>query len=132
VVHIQLQLTKLWLTNVVTTEMLGAQSSPDRPQDYAVKGEIRTYAGGRQRAVGSLGASGQWKFQLMELTATQVETLKTWMEAGVTVLARDHRGQSMYGTFFGVTVGENMAQLWQNATYTAEITLQAVDVVEGV
>lgn len=127
-----LQLTKMWITNVVTTEMLGANTSPGRSQTYSVKGEIRTYAGGRQRAVGSTGVSGSWKFTLVELSQANVTTLKSWMAQGVTVLARDHRGQWMYGTFFAVDVAENASQLWQNATYTADITLQAVDVVEGV
>ena len=127
-----LQLSKLWLANVVTQELLGSNSAPSRSQSFGVKGEIRTYAGGRQRAIGTIGMSGSWKFTLVELTQTNVETLKTWMSSGVTVLARDHRGQSMYGTFFDVGFSENMAQLWPTASYTADITLQAVDVVEGV
>ncbi len=127
----QVQLTKLWLTNVVTGEMLGAQSDPDRSQTYAVAGQVRTYAGGRQRAVGSVGASGAWKFTLVQLTLTQTLTLRTWMEAGVTVLARDHRAQSMYGTYFQVEVGE-VKGIGANTTYTAALELQQVDVVEGV
>jgi hypothetical protein len=126
------QLTKLWLANVVTQELLSAQTVPSKSQSFGVKGEIRTYAGGRQRAIGSTGMSGQWQFVLVELTQTNTETLKTWMSSGVTVLARDHRGQSMYGTFFDLGISENMAQLYPTASYTAQITLQAVDVVEGV
>jgi hypothetical protein len=126
------QLSKLWLTNVVSLESIGAGSDPKRAQAYSVKGEIRTYAGGRQRSVGSIGAAGQWSFTLVELTLTQVNTLRTWMASGVTVFARDHRGQSMYGTFFAVDVGENMAQTIAYATYTADVALQRVDVVEGV
>lgn len=127
-----LQLTKFWLTNVVTQEMLGAQSDPARSWTSAVKGEVRTYASGRQRAVGSVGRSTTWKFTLVELTLNQVEMLETWMDQGVTVLARDHRGQHMYGTFFAVEKAENKAQLYPAATYTASIELQRVDVVEGV
>jgi hypothetical protein len=127
-----IQLTKMWLTSVVSAESLAAQTDPARDQSYSVQGSIRTYAGGRQRAVGSIGASGTWGFTLTELTLANTLTLRTWMEAGVTVFARDHRGQSMYGTFFAVTIAENRAQLYANATYTATIALQAVDVVEGV
>jgi hypothetical protein len=126
------QLSKLWLANVVTQELLSAQTGRSKAQEFGVPGEIRTYAGGRQRAVGSLGMAGKWTFTLMELSQTNTETLKTWMASGVTVLARDHRGQAMYGTFFGLNIAENMAQLYPTATYTADITLQAVDVVEGV
>lgn len=126
------QLTKMWLTHVVTQESLGSQTAPSRSWSAAVKGEVRTYAGGRQRAVGSVGRSNSWKFTLVELTQAQAELLEAWMDQGVTVFARDHRGQSMYGTFFGIDRAENMAQLYPNATYTATIELQRVDVVEGV
>ena len=126
------QLTKFWLTNVVSQDSLGAQTGPKRDQEYTVPGEIRTYAGGRQRGVGSLGPAGTWKVTLVELTSAQVATLRTWMESGVTVFARDHRGQAMYGTFFSLSLGENMSQTYQNATYTAEVEIHRVDVAEGV
>jgi hypothetical protein len=128
---VQIQLTRMFLTNVVTIETLSAQTDPARSQTYSVAGAVRTYAGGRQRAVGSIGLSGSWKFVLVELTLTQVNVMRAWMAAGVTVLARDHRGQSMYGTFFQVDVGENMG-LGTTATYTASIELESVSVVEGV
>lgn len=128
------QLTRLWMTSVVTGESFGWYTDPSREQTYSVKGEIRTYAGGRQRAVGSVGASGSWRFTLVELTLADTAQLREWMEAGVTIYARDHRGQSMYGTFFEVGMGEYPAVTYTSATnlYTANITLQAVDVVEGV
>ncbi len=126
------QLTKMWLTNVVSMESVGAQTAPDREQTHSVQGEIRTYAGGRQRAVGSIGAAGTWKFTLVELTLAQVSLLRAWMESGVTVFTRDHRAQSMYGTFFELSIHENAAQTYAFATYSADITLQRVDVTEGV
>lgn len=128
---VQIALTKMWLVNAVTAETVSAQTDQDRSQTYSVSGAVRTYANGRQRAVGSVGLAGSWKFTLVEMTLTQVDVLTAWMDAGVTVLARDHRGQSMYGTFFAVNVGENMGQ-GLAATYTAAIELQAVTVVEGV
>lgn len=127
-----LQLTKMWLVNLATAEMLGAQTGQDRGWAASVRGEVRSYAGGRQRAVGSIGKASTWKFTLVELTQVQCELLEAWMNQGVTLLARDHRGQFMYGTFFEVDRGENMAQLYPNATYTVSITVQRVDVVEGV
>jgi hypothetical protein len=128
---VQIQLTKMFLTNVVSIETLAAQTDPARSQTYSVAGDVRTYAGGRQRGVGSVGLSGSWKFVLVELTLTQIGVMRAWMTAGVTVLARDHRGQSMYGTFFQVDVGENMG-MGTAATYTASIELKSVSVVEGV
>jgi hypothetical protein len=124
-------LSKIWLVNVTTLEILGAQSDPARSWTGSVEGAVRKYAGGRQRAVGSLGLSNVWKFTLVELTQTQCELLETWMAQGVTVLARDARGQSMYGTFFAVNRGENFG-VYPYATYTAGIELNRVDVVEGV
>lgn len=128
---VQIQLTKMFLTNVVSIETLAAQTDPARSQTYSVAGDVRTYAGGRQRGVGSVGLSGSWKFVLVELTLTQIGVMRAWMTAGVTVLARDHRGQSMYGTFFQVDVGENMG-MGTASTYTASIELKSVTVVEGV
>jgi hypothetical protein len=128
---VNVALSKLWMTNVVTGEMFSAQTVPGRSQSFAVGGSIRTYAGGRQRAIGSTGASGSWKFSLAELSLTQAQTLRAWMATGVTVLARDHRGQSMYGTFFAVELDENFGS-GTLATYVAAIELLAVDVVEGV
>jgi hypothetical protein len=124
-------LTRMWLVNVVTVETLSAQTDPTRSQSYSVDGAVRTYAGGRQRAVGSVGLHGSWKFTLVELVLSQIDTLQAWMDAGITVLARDHRGQSMYGTFFQIDVGENMGT-GLLSTYTAALELQTVSVVEGV
>lgn len=129
-----IQLTRMFLTSVVSGETHGWYTDPDREQSYSVKGEIRTYAGGRQRAVGSIGASGSWTFTLVELSLADTVVLRTWMESGVTVFARDHRGQSMYGTFFQVDVGETPVTTYSspNNLFTAAMTVQAVDVVEGV
>lgn len=118
---------RMWLTNTVTLEHLGARTDRAREWTSSVQGEIRTYAAGRQRAIGSIGASAQWGFTLMQLLLPQVETLETWMEAGVTVFARDNRGQHMYGTFFTVTRTE-----LTYTTYGAAIVVQHVDVEEGV
>jgi hypothetical protein len=126
------QLTRMWITNVVTEEHVSAQTDPTRSWSASVRGEVRSYAGGRQRAVGSIGKSNVWKFVLEELSLATCELLETWMNQGITVLARDHRGQFMYGTFFAVERSENMAQTYEFATYTAAIELQRVDVVEGV
>lgn len=125
------QLTKFWLTNLVTQEHFGRYSAPDRPKSSSVQGEVRRYAGGRMRAVGVLGTSAQWGVTLVELTLDDVELLELWMSQGVTVFARDHRGASMYGTFFQVDVDELRAVTYPFAVYTATIQIQRVDVVEG-
>jgi hypothetical protein len=124
-------LNKVWLVNLSTGEMMGAQSDPSRTWTAAVDGEVRKYAGGRMRAVGSIGKTNQWKITLVELTQAQCEQLETWMGQGVTVFARDARGQSMYGSFFQVDRGENFG-VYPYATYTASVEIHRVDVVEGV
>jgi hypothetical protein len=130
-----IQLTRMWLTSVVTAESFGWYTAPDRGQSYTVRGEIRTYAGGRQRAVGSTGTAGHWSFTLVELTLDDIAQLREWLSSGVTVFARDHRGQSMYGTFFDVAVSEVIPAILYtdpNNRFRAGITINQVDVVEGV
>lgn len=127
----QVILTKVWVMNLSTGEMVGAGSDPARSWTASVEGAVRKYAGGRQRAVGSIGLANVWKVTLVELTQAQCELFETWMKQGVTVLVRDARGQSLYGTFFSVDRGENFA-VYPFATYTAAIEFDRVDVVEGV
>jgi hypothetical protein len=134
VVPILVQLTRLWITSVVSQQTFGWYTGTERTQSYTVQGDIRPYAGGRQRAVGSAGVAGSWTFELMELTLADTVVLRTWLGSGVTVFARDHRGQSMYGTFFELEITENPATTYDSPqnTYRASITLRSVDVVEGV
>lgn len=124
-------LTAFWLTNVTTGDMIGAQSDPTRTWTSTVEGAVRKYAGGRMRAVGSLGHSIAWKVTLVELTQAQCELIETWMAEGATVLARDARGQSLYGAVFEVDRAENFG-VFPSATYTATFEIDRVDVVEGV
>lgn len=124
-------LTKVWVTNVTTGDMVGAQSDPTRTWKSTVDGSVRKYAGGRMRAVGSLGHAIAWTLTLVELTQAQCEQLETWMAQGVTVFVRDARGQSMYGTFFELDRTENFG-VYPTATYTATMEIDRVDVVEGV
>lgn len=126
------QLQAFWLANTVTGELMSFYTGEDRSRQASVKGEIRTYAGGRQRAVGSAGASTSWKVPLVEVTAAELANLELWMEQGIVVLARDHLGQYMYGTFFDVSSTANKAVNYTGVTWNAEITINAVDVVEGV
>jgi hypothetical protein len=124
-------LSAVWLVNVSSGAMIGAGSDPSRTWSSSVEGAVRKYAGGRMRAVGSLGQTTTWKLTLVELTQAQLETLESWMAQGVTVFARDARGQNLYGTFFQVDRGENFG-VYPYATYTATVEISRVDVVEGV
>jgi hypothetical protein len=124
-------LDKVWLVNLTTGEMMGLGSDPSRSWNGHVDGAVRKYAGGRQRAVGSVGLANTWKITLVEMTQAQCEKLETWMGQGVTVFVRDARGQSLYATFFAVDRGENFG-VYPYVTYDCSIEYGRVDVVEGV
>lgn len=124
--------TQTWITNVVSLEQVAAYTKPAKSQTHTVKGEVRDYAGGRRRAVGSVGSAGLWPMTLLDLTWTQTQTLRSWMEGGVTVFVRDHLGKAMYATFFGVVENEVQASSVAYARYDVDVTFERVDVVEGV
>lgn len=120
-------LQRMWLSDVATGETLGWYTDDSREQSYNTRGEVRFYAGGRQRSIGPAGTAGQWKFTLMQMTLGDVVTLKSWLANSTLILARDHRGRAMYGKFFGVDIAENKPDL----TYRATITVHGLNVVDG-
>ena len=118
-----LNLTMLWINLLSDGSSISAYSS-DRARSYEVATEVRTYAGGRQRAITAEGAKRQFEFRLMQVPAATVDQLEAW--AGQAVQVRDYRGQRFYGVYGGVAVGE-----LRDGTYTAAITLQGITVNEG-
>jgi hypothetical protein len=126
-----IQLTKFWITSMAESKSIGAQTEDSRSWTTSVRGEVRTYAGGRQRAIGSLGAATVWKVTLVEVPYDEVILLETWMGQGVTVFVRDHRGQSMYATFFSVERQEHKSQTYGASRYKIAVEFHQVDVVEG-
>lgn len=118
-----LTLAKLWINLLVDGSSISAYST-DRSGSYALDGEVRTYAGGRQRAITAEGAKRQFQFTLPSVTLATVEQLEAW--AGRAVQVRDHRGQRFFGTYFGVARGE-----LADGTYSAGITLLGTTVDEG-
>ncbi|MFI5833218.1 hypothetical protein ACIA5A_06025 [Micromonospora sp. NPDC051300] len=115
-----LTLTRLWINLLADGSAISAYSS-DRSRSYTVPTDVRTYAGGRQRAVTAEGAKRQFEFTLTPVIAATVTQLEAW--AGQTVQVRDHRGQRFYGVYATVGVGE-----LRDGTYTASISLQGVTV----
>ena len=99
-----LSLTKLFVNLVRTGEAVSAQSGIGKPQQWAIEGDVKTYAGGRQRAVSTVGEAGEEGVTLMDCTLVQRDTLRLW--AGETVQVRDHRGQIWFGTYFSLSVVE--------------------------
>jgi len=120
-----LTLTKVWLNLVSTGEAVSAYST-GRSQQYSMDGEVRTYAGGRQRFVGQEGEHGQFTVTLRLLSLAQVTQLRGW--TGRTVLFRDRRGQLMYGVFTQVTPTVE----WKDGRYDVELPLRLVTQDPGV
>jgi hypothetical protein len=124
--------TKTFITNVVTGEQVSGQVLEPTSPAYSVRGEIRGYVGGRQRAIGREGTAGTWGFTLVELLAASVTSLEEWMASGATVFARNHLGDSMYGVFFNVDPQPvKAAAPGAGAAWSVQVDLRMVDVVEG-
>jgi len=119
-----LTLTKLWLNRMDGGAAVSAQSS-GRARAHDMFGEVRTYAGGRQRSRTVAGERGQFTFRLEDVTLTTIDLLRTWI--GRDVQVRDHRGQRFFGVFFGVNIIERK----DPTLYVAEFILRTVTVVEG-
>lgn len=117
-------LTKVWINRYDTGEAVSAQSS-GRAQGYEVAGEIRTYAGGRQRSITEEGERGQFALILRSLTLATVNTLRAWQ--GVTVQVRDHRGQRWFGVYHAVSIDE----VKDPALYDVALAVRVVSADEG-
>ncbi|MEV4197008.1 hypothetical protein [Micromonospora globbae] len=125
-----LNLDRVWINRLDTGEAVAAQSW-DRSQSYEKDGEVRTYAGGRQRAISAEGERGTFAFTLRKLPLSAVELLRSWK--GLAVQVRDHRGQRWTGVYFTVTPLEPLVPpgpgpYW----YDVALTLRTVTAVEGV
>lgn len=96
-----LTLDRFWVNLMSDGTAVAGYSDPDRTGQVSVPGEVRTYAGGRRRAVSQEGEEVTYSVLLVDLTKSQVETLQSWK--GRHVQMRDNRGQRLVGTYFGVT-----------------------------
>lgn len=95
-----LVLDRFWVNLMSDGTAVAAYSDPDRTGQFAVPGEVRTYAGGRRRAVSQEGEEVTYGVMLVDLTKAQVDTLTAWK--GRALQIRDNRGQRLVGTYFGV------------------------------
>jgi len=114
-----LTLTKVWLNLVSSGDAISAQSSVERSREHSLSGQVRTYAGGRQRAVSQAGEVGSFEVTLRFLPFATVEKLRTWL--GQTVYVRDARGQAFYGVFFSVPITEHRSPLDYDVTLTVNL-----------
>jgi hypothetical protein len=121
-----LTLNKVWINLMPTGDAISAPSA-DRTRTYQAKGEVRTYGGGRQRAITAEGLSSTFAFTLRLVTWAQIQTLVSWI--GRTVQVRDHRGTQYYAIFNTVTPVE----IPKNpAKFDVQISVSTVTFTEGV
>lgn len=120
-----LDLVKMWINLLSTGEGIAAPTlGPSSTSGLA--GEVRTYAGGRQRFVGREGIAGSLSRTLRLLTLTQVQQLESWR--GQTVLVRDTLGESWWGVFKEVT----RTSVKGSGKFDAAITVELVTQDDGV
>lgn len=121
-----LTLNRVWINLVPTGESVSAVSA-DRTRGYESKGEVRTYGGGRQRAITAEGLTATFSFTLRLVSWAQIQTLVSWI--GRTVLVRDSRGTSYTAMFTAVTPLE----IPRNPTkFDVQLTVRQVTADEGV
>lgn len=120
-----LVLTKVFINLLSTGEAFSAQST-GRSQAYGLDGEVRTFAGGRQRFIGKEGEHGSFTVTLRRLTLPQLTALRAWQ--GLAVQFRDRRGQLFNGVFAAVNINRE----WPDLLYDVEIPLRMISVNVGV
>lgn len=119
-------LDRIWINLYATGVGVFAYSAQGREESYETTGEVRTYAGGRRRAVTSAGEIGKYKFTLRLVARADVETIRNW--AGATVQVRDNKGRRFFGTYLIVTISERVG----DSTFDVALELTVVTAAEGV
>ena len=121
-----LTLARVFVNLLATGGAVSAQSGVRRGRSHDVAGQMRTYAGGRQRAVSTAGERGVFAFAMADVSLATVEILRGWINQAVQV--RDARGQRFFGVYFIVDVVEAR----DPALYDVAIDLRTVTTAEGV
>lgn len=122
-----LTLTKIWLNLLATGEAVSAYSSAGRRHQHATEGEVRGYAGGRQRSFTVVGESTTVPFELRDVTAVTLLTIRAW--TGQAVQFRDHRGQVWTGVYFAQDVADRDNE---TTLHDVSITLRSITYPAGV
>lgn len=110
-----------------TGEAVYAYSGQDRSVSFSREGEVRTYAGGRRRAIGKEGEIGRFVFVMRDVSWTDIERLRLW--EGLQVQVRDSRGRLFNGVFWGFTAPDRPSE---PLYYDVSFTLELVTAPEGV
>jgi hypothetical protein len=122
-----LTLNKLWINRLDTGEAISAPTERgSRSQKWTNGLEVRQYANGRNRSIGTTGEQGAISYKLLLISQATYEQLRTWK--GIAVQVRDHRGQKWFGVFGEVDVDEYLP----SGLYSATVTLLVITATEGV
>ena len=117
-------LDRVWI-NLVSTGAAVSAFTADRGRVHAMEGDVRTYAGGRRRAITVEGIQEQFACTLRQLSAATVATLVEWM--GQAVQVRDHRGMLIVGVFFAVIPIEQIEPtIWDAAIVVRVVSTEEV------
>lgn len=122
-----LNLTAIWINLMSSGAAVSAQSAQGRGEGYTTAGSVRSYAGGRQRSVMTVGEAGSYAFVLRLVPRSTVDTLRTW--AGQAVQVRDNKGRRFFGVYYALAISEwvDSSTVWDLA-----ITLSVVTANEAV
>jgi hypothetical protein len=119
-----LVLNRVWVNLMSSGQGVSGVSA--RGEAYQVPTEVRTYAGGRRRAITMVGEVGSYKVQLLLISRATVDTLRAWQ--GQLVQVRDNKGRR----FFGVYPSVEVVEIVSRSTWHASFELTVVTTTEGV
>ena len=94
---------------------------PAVDDDEQGSGDVRTYAGGRQRSISRAGVRRTLPLEPDWLTREQVATLRSWR--GLTVLYRDPTGRKFYAVYHALRCSPYILNDMERASFVlTEIT----------
>lgn len=118
-------LNKTWVNLLSTGQSVKGYTAQGRSHQRAAEGETRRMAGGRFRAVGTLGVRRTQDFAIRDLSYDDVLQLEEWI--GQTVIVRDNRGRRMFGVYWSVPTVDRKDPNY----YDVNLTVTEVSYEEG-
>ncbi len=113
-----------WVNLLSTGEAVKGYTARGRQHGRQREGETRRMAGGRFRAVGTLGTRRTQTFAIRDLTQADCDTLELWQ--GEPVLVRDKDGRRMFGVYWSVNYTDRVdpALLFDVELNVTEVTYE--------
>lgn len=131
----ELDLTRAWLTDVLTPDVSPIVSGTVRPSDWtdARDGEVRQYAGGRRQGVGFTSTMRTEAVTFIGLSASQLALMRK--RKGYPQLFRSALGERFYCEFFELSVHNHPLATSLNGGrggFDVTVTLYEIDYDESV